>query len=93
LVENTIKLIIVLTIFFLLDHTYGTATGWYIYMEASYPQTYNQRCRILTEEIQGQKCLQFWYHMYGMDIDTLNIYIKINGQLNKPVWTRSRNQG
>ena len=31
--------------------------------------------------------------MYGMDIDTLNIYIKVNGQLGKPVWTRARNQG
>ncbi len=76
-----------------LDHTYGTAQGWYIYMEASYPQTFNQRCRIISEEIQGQRCLQFWYHMYGMDVDTLNIYIKINGVLGKPVWTRARNQG
>jgi hypothetical protein len=76
-----------------LDHTYGTPSGWYIYMEASFPQKYNQRCRIVSEEIQGQRCLQFWYHMYGMDIDTLNIYIKINGQLKKPVWTRSRDQG
>ncbi|CAF1538469.1 unnamed protein product, partial [Adineta steineri] len=76
-----------------IDHTYGTPSGWYIYMEASYPQQSNQRCRIQTEEIEGQRCIQFWYHMYGMDIDTLNIYIKINGQLNKPVWTRSRNQG
>ncbi|CAF1276484.1 unnamed protein product [Adineta steineri] len=75
------------------DHTYGTPNGWYIYMETSYPQKSNQRCRILSEEIEGQRCIQFWYHMYGMDVDTLNIYIKINGQLNKPVWTRSRNQG
>ena len=62
-------------------------------MEASYPQIENHRCRIVSEEITGQRCLQFWYHMYGMDIDTLNIYVKTNGQLNKPVWTRSRNQG
>ncbi|CAF0847412.1 unnamed protein product, partial [Rotaria sordida] len=75
------------------DHTYGMPDGWYIYMEASYPQKYNQRSRIVSEEIQGQKCLQFWYHMFGMDVDTLNIYIKINGQLGKPVWTRTRNQG
>ncbi|CAF4044180.1 unnamed protein product, partial [Rotaria sordida] len=75
------------------DHTYGTPNGWYIYMEASYPQKYNQRSRIISEEIQGQRCLQFWYHMYGMDVNTLNVYIKINGQLGKPVWTRTRNQG
>lgn len=75
------------------DHTLGTPTGWYIYMEASYPQVADHRCRIVSEEITGQRCLEFWYHMYGMDIDTLNVYIKMNGQLNKPVWTRSRNQG
>ncbi len=62
-------------------------------MEASYPQTHNQRCRIVSQQIQGQRCLQFWYHMYGMDIDVLNVYIKINGRLGKPVWTRARNQG
>ena len=78
---------------FVLDHTYGTPQGWYIYMEASYPQSNNQRCRIVSEEIQGQRCLQFWYHMYGMDVNTLNVYMKINGQLGKPVWTRARNQG
>lgn len=31
--------------------------------------------------------------MYGMDIDTLNVYVSYNSQLGKPVWTRSRNQG
>ncbi|CAF4185562.1 unnamed protein product, partial [Rotaria sp. Silwood2] len=75
------------------DHTYGTRDGWYIYMESSFPQKPNQRCRIISEEIEGQRCLQFWYHMYGMDVDTLNVYLKINGQLGKPVWTRARNQG
>ena len=78
---------------FLSDHTFGTPDGQYIYMEASYPQIANQRCRIVSEEIQGQKCLQFWYHMYGMDVDTLNVYMQMNGQLGKPVWTRTRNQG
>lgn len=47
----------------------------------------------MSEEIQGQHCIQFWYHMYGMDVDTLNMYIKVNDVLGKPVWTRSRNQG
>ncbi|CAF1691193.1 unnamed protein product, partial [Adineta ricciae] len=75
------------------DHTYGTSDGWYIYMEASFPQQYNQRCRIVSEEIQGQKCLQFWYYMYGMDVDTLNVYIKVNNNMGKPVWTRTRDQG
>lgn len=62
-------------------------------MEASFPHRYNERCRIQSQEIQGQRCLQFWYFMYGMDVDVLNVYIKINGQLGKPVWTRARNQG
>lgn len=62
-------------------------------MEASYPQKPDQRCRIISDEVQGQKCLQFWYYMYGMDVDTLNVYISKKNAIGKPVWTRSRNQG
>ncbi len=62
-------------------------------MEANYPQQYNKRCRIISKDMQGMKCLQFWYHMYGMEVDTPNIYIQSNCQRGKPVWTRSRNQG
>lgn len=46
---------------FFVDHTYGTADGWYIYMEASFPQKYNDKCRIKSEEISGPRCIEFWY--------------------------------
>jgi hypothetical protein len=31
--------------------------------------------------------------MYGLDVDTLNVYIKIGGKLGNPVWTRKGDQG
>ncbi|CAF3344308.1 unnamed protein product [Rotaria sp. Silwood1] len=31
--------------------------------------------------------------MYGEDVDTLNVYIQIDGERGEPVWTRSGNQG
>jgi hypothetical protein len=76
------------------DHTYGTtATGFYIFVETSVPQKYGDRCRIESPEIQGDKCIEFYYHMFGADVDTLNIYLKQNNLLGSPVWSRIKNQG
>ena len=38
-------------------------------------------------------CLQFWYHMYGLDVNTLNVYVKQGGNLGTALWTRSGDQG
>lgn len=34
-------------------------------------------------------CLNFWYHMYGTHIRTLNVYLKSRGSLGTPVWSRT----
>jgi hypothetical protein len=31
--------------------------------------------------------------MFGTDVNTLNVYLKINNQLGAPVWSRLRSQG
>ena len=44
----------------------------------------------------SQHCLQFYYHMHGSGIGTLNVYgIPQNSlsQLGAPLWTRSHDQG
>lgn len=40
------------------------------------------------------KCVSFYYHMFGSDIGTLNVYIKRNDTRSLvKVWTLSRQQG
>lgn len=39
------------------------------------------------------RCLEFYYYAYGSDVSTLNVYLKENGQLGLPRWTRMGNQG
>lgn len=77
------------------DHTTGGSAGYYVYIETSSPRKANETARIESVTIPAtqQKCLQFWYHMYGPHVDTLNVYTKINNQLGVPVWTLSGNQG
>lgn len=37
-------------------------------------------------------CLKFWFHMYGPHVDTLNVYKKYGGTLQK-IWTRVGDNG
>ncbi|XP_066292578.1 MAM domain-containing glycosylphosphatidylinositol anchor protein 2-like [Branchiostoma lanceolatum] len=41
------------------------------------------------------RCLEFWYHMYGSNIDQLNIYQRPTGntQLGTPIWSLAGDQG
>lgn len=41
----------------------------------------------------GVKCLNFWYHMFGPHVDTLNVYAKTGLNLRNPVWTKTGTQG
>lgn len=39
-------------------------------------------------------CLQFWYHMYGYDMGTLSVYLKINNKLqSSPLWSEFGDKG
>lgn len=69
--------------------------GYYIYIEASNNQA-NATARVVSPRIQsgaGPKCLQFWYHMYGAHINTLNVYVQDGANLGSPKWTRKGTQG
>lgn len=58
-------------------------SGYYIYTETS-GRSGNVSARILSAPMTIDdvgKCLQFWYHMYGSTIGTLNVYTKVNGGL------------
>ena len=38
-------------------------------------------------------CLNFWYHMFGLDVETLNVYLVTDKTNYTRIWTRSASQG
>jgi len=79
------------------DHTYGTAFGHYMHIEASYPRKPGDRAWMESPEYPatiGGKCVEFFYHMYGVDMGTLRVFVRKGGRVDMtPVWTMSGNQG
>uniref|UniRef100_A0A2C9KE99 MAM domain-containing protein n=1 Tax=Biomphalaria glabrata TaxID=6526 RepID=A0A2C9KE99_BIOGL len=75
------------------DHT--TGHDYYIYIESSSPQKFGDRAVLISALMAPASihmCLKFWYHMFGADIDTLNVYL-INGANYSRIWTRSGSHG
>jgi hypothetical protein len=60
------------------DHTFLTDEGHYIYVESSRPSQLNDKARIgqYFDKTTGVCQIRFWYHMYGKDMHTLNIYVR-----------------
>ena len=48
---------------------------------------------LLTPSISGQKCMTFWYHMFGPHVDTLNVYLTTDGKLGTPIHSIVGTQG
>ena len=68
--------------------------GYYIYIETSSPRTRNQKARLISPlQPAGTSCLTFYYHMYGANINRLNVYVKTKPQLSSPVFTKIGTQG
>ncbi|XP_019641868.1 PREDICTED: cubilin-like [Branchiostoma belcheri] len=74
------------------DHTNGS--GFYMYTEASSGFTGATASLALPIfRSDGQYCLRWFYHMYGLSMGTLNVYLSQPGQSDMLVWTRSGSQG
>ncbi|XP_060083128.1 uncharacterized protein LOC132562401 [Ylistrum balloti] len=78
------------------DHTYGSATGHYMYLDAARLASYSNTEHVvrMTSPLLTPStgyCLRFWYNMYGTDIQTLNVYAKILGGsgLGNPVYVHT----
>lgn len=50
--------------------------GYYMYIETSYHQKGDNAILISPKlPFAGRKCLQFYYHMYGAGMGTLNVFL------------------
>ncbi|XP_028831423.1 MAM and LDL-receptor class A domain-containing protein 1 [Denticeps clupeoides] len=78
-----------------MDHTTHTATGHYYYLK-SHGHAPGHGARMASPLFPAEKgmCLQFWYHMFGHGIGTLNIYQQPSTQRDLSlVFTQTGDQG
>lgn len=64
-------------------------------METSYPARLNDSARLQSPPIAGsvQKCFEFWYHMYGPDINRLDIIAINSSNVETTLWSLEGAQG
>ncbi|KAJ6218559.1 hypothetical protein RDWZM_009716 [Blomia tropicalis] len=76
------------------DHTLGfNKSGYYLYLESSYPRTPNEAARLYSPVYQNLNgiediCFQFYYHMYGSAIGSLRVYVLERSQILKELAPR-----
>lgn len=65
-----------------------------MYAEVSGNLKVGDRARLLSPRFPSTagSCLQFYYHMYGATIGTLNVYVKVASYWSTKIWTKSGNQ-
>ena len=61
------------------DHTMGDGSGYYAYVDASYPANVNDSAYAQTTVASNPTgfCLSFWYHMYGPHVGALHVWEKV----------------
>ena len=73
------------------------ASGWYIFIETSFPRKPNDRAKLISANVPGSsagggKCLSFWYHMYGAHINALRVYVR-SGSKDTLLWSKTGTRG
>ena len=53
------------------------------------------KARLLSPQMPKTRaqCVQFWFHMYGSTVGSLNLYKKTGNSVGPRIWSRSGNQG
>ena len=72
-----------------------------MYIETSWPRKDNDTARLISSSVPGTtgttgKCLSFWYHMYGADINRLSVYVRTGqsgSQHDTRLWNKAGSQG
>ena len=70
-------------------HT-SSENGSYIYIQTSSPRKYNEKARLNSPWLNGPLWMTFFYSMYGSTIETLSVYLRVNGSESK-IWSRHGN--
>ncbi|XP_076843148.1 enteropeptidase-like [Brachyhypopomus gauderio] len=76
------------------DHTLGNESGYYIitpFSPGSWRKAYRIQSLPLASE-NGSVCLQFWYHMFGVDVWRLTVMIKQESGMT-PLFQKEGNYG
>ncbi|GFN90694.1 MAM domain-containing glycosylphosphatidylinositol anchor protein 1 [Plakobranchus ocellatus] len=76
------------------DHTCNTETGHFMFIEAS-AKGRGSNAVLFSPLYRGltEQCVEFYYHMYGRHIGTLNVYAQALGQGLNSAWRAYGNQG
>ena len=80
------------------DHTYKNNSGQYLYFESSWvagTTRLKNGDRVILQSpyiLSTVACLRFAYHMYGTDINALEVYIR-NGRHSRKIWQKKAPQG
>ncbi|XP_071508579.1 MAM and LDL-receptor class A domain-containing protein 1-like [Diadema antillarum] len=81
------------------DHTRGDELGFFVFITSTYSLNSADKARLISPVAKSNarsSCVVFWYHMFGDDIETMNVYIMPDGGTppgNNRVWTKSSDQG
>ena len=71
-------------------------TGYFVYVSAAYPRLAGDEARLKSAlyDPGPDRCLVFWYHIYGDDVGTLLVYKQDeDDQFVSASWTRTGDQG
>ncbi len=71
------------------------SSGYYVYIEASSPRSKGHKAWLQSPTFSPSngRCLQFWYHMYGYQVGTLNVLKYENSSRSSPLYSLSGSQG
>lgn len=70
--------------------------GKYVFIETSRPRVTGDKAWFQSQwfDATNSRCLQFWYHMFGRGIGTLNVYLQQQKQTTMTkLWTMSGDKG
>ena len=69
-------------------------SGHYIHIDVS-NKANNAVARLISPQFRNDKsrCLSFWYHMHGVNINRLNIYLSGANGTGPAIWTKQGEQG